>query len=315
MINDSFDLMNRIPGAFFVFERNTYKFSFVSDGLLNLFGQSEKDFLEKYYNSFEMFIYKEDRKRVKELIEEQFNFADVCEANFRVKSILDDEKYLLFQGRLVIENDGTQNVYGLLFDVTEMVVSQQEVNRMNRDLYKQSTEERLKQAALSDKARLDAMTGLLNKSTIIESVENYLKETSDDSKHALLMIDSDNFKAVNDNYGHAVGDEVIKYLGNVIKRTFRDSDFKGRFGGDEFMVFMKNTTKEVTAMRAGQLNEAIRKPYVKDGKEIRISCSIGVAFYPKDGTDFDSLFGKADEALYKAKSLGKDRFVEYKNEN
>lgn len=314
MIADSFDLMNKIPGAFFVFERKNYKFAFVSDGLLNLFGQTEAAFLEKYYNSFEMFLYKDDRKKVLDLIESQLSFGDTCEANFRVKSILDDEKFFLFQGRLVVENDGTEYIYGLLFEVTEMVVSSQEINRMNQDLYQKSAEEMKKQALLSDKARLDEMTGLLNKTTIIESIEEYLREAPMDSKHALFMIDSDNFKGVNDTYGHAVGDEVIKYLANVIKRTFRDSDFKGRFGGDEFMVFMKNTTKEATAIRAKQLNEAIRKPYVKDGIEIRISCSIGVSYYPKDGNTFEMLFGNADEALYKAKALGKDRFVEFKKE-
>lgn len=314
MIADSFDLMNKIPGAFFVFERKNYKFAFVSDGLLNLFGQTEAAFLEKYYNSFEMFLYKDDRKKVLDLIESQLSFGDTCEANFRVKSILDDEKFFLFQGRLVVENDGTEYIYGLLFEVTEMVVSSQEINRMNQDLYQKSAEEMKKQELLSDKARLDEMTGLLNKTTIIESIEEYLREAPMDSKHALFMIDSDNFKGVNDTYGHAVGDEVIKYLANVIKRTFRDSDFKGRFGGDEFMVFMKNTTKEATAIRAKQLNEAIRKPYVKDGIEIRISCSIGVSYYPKDGNTFEMLFGNADEALYKAKALGKDRFVEFKKE-
>ena len=88
MISESMDLMNRIPGAFFVFDRKTYKFVFVSDGLLNIFGLSEKAFLERYFNSFEMFIYKEDRKNVKELIEGQFGFDDFCSASFRVKSIM-----------------------------------------------------------------------------------------------------------------------------------------------------------------------------------------------------------------------------------
>ena len=312
MISESMDLMNRIPGAFFVFDRNTYKFVFVSDGLLNLFGISEKAFLEKYFNSFEMFIYKEDRKLVKEMIEGQFDFEDYCEASFRVKSILDDEKYMIFQGRLVVENDGSENVYALLFDVTEMVVSQQEISRMNQDLYNQSTREKVRHDQMSRKAQMDGLTGLLNKTAVTETITDYLADSEKDQMHALLMIDCDNFKAVNDNFGHATGDEVIKYFASVMKRTFRDSDIKGRFGGDEFMVFMKNTTFEATALRAKQLNEAIKKPYIKDGKEIRISCSIGVSYFPKDGNTFDTLFNAADDALYKAKSLGKDRFVEYR---
>ena len=311
MISESMDLMNRIPGAFFVFDRHTYKFVFVSDGLLNLFGLSEKAFLEKYYNSFEMFMYKEDRKRVKELLEGQFDFEDYCEANFRVKSILDDEKFMIFQGRLVVENDGSENVYGLLFDVTEMVVSQQEINRMNQELYNKTAEEHNRHLQISNRARMDSLTGILNKATVTDTIIDYLKESEPDQIHALLMIDCDNFKQVNDNFGHAVGDEVIKYFASVLKRTFRDSDVKGRFGGDEFMVFMKNTTKEATILRATQLNEAIKKPYLKDGKEIKISCSIGIAYYPKDGNSFENLFEAADDALYKAKSAGKDRFYVY----
>ena len=312
MISESMDLMNRIPGAFFVFDRHTYKFVFVSDGLLNLFGMSEKAFLDKYYNSFEMFMYKEDRKLVKEMIEGQFDFEDYCEANFRVKSILEDEKYMIFQGRLVVENDGSENVYALLFDVTEMVVSQKEISRMNQDLYNQSTQEKVRHAQMSRKAQMDGLTGILNKTAATETITDYINESEKDQMHAMLMIDCDNFKHVNDNYGHAIGDEVLKYFSSIMKRTFRDSDIKGRFGGDEFIVFMKNTTTEATALRAKQLNEAIKKPYVKDGREIKISCSIGVSFYPKDGNNFETLFNAADDALYKAKSLGKDRFVEYK---
>ena len=312
MISESMDLMNRIPGAFFVFDRHTYKFVFVSDGLLNLFGMSEKAFLDKYYNSFEMFMYKEDRKLVKEMIEGQFDFEDYCEANFRVKSILEDEKYMIFQGRLVVENDGSENVYALLFDVTEMVVSQKEISRMNQDLYNQSTQEKVRHAQMSRKAQMDGLTGILNKTAATETITDYINESEKDQMHAMLMIDCDNFKHVNDNYGHAIGDEVLKYFSSIMKRTFRDSDIKGRFGGDEFIVFMKNTTSEATALRAKQLNEAIKKPYVKDGREIKISCSIGVSFYPKDGNNFETLFNAADDALYKAKSLGKDRFMEYK---
>ena len=314
MISESMDLMNRIPGAFFVFDRHSYKFVFVSDGLLNLFGQTEKAFLEKYFNSFEMFMYKEDRKRVKEIIDGQLDFSDYCEANFRVKSILDDEKFMIFQGRLVVENDGSENIYALLFDVTEMVVSQQEINRMNQDLYKKTAEEKMRHAQLSDKAKLDALTGIYNKAAVIDAIKEYLSVSEEGQMHALMMIDCDNFKSVNDNFGHAVGDEVIKYFGSILKRTFRDSDIKGRFGGDEFMVFMKNTTKEATSLRASQLNDAIRKPYIKDGNEIHFSCSIGIAYCPKDALDYDGLFAAADDALYEAKSFGKDRFVEYKKD-
>ena len=83
------------------------------------------------------------------------------------------------------------------------------------------------------------------------------------------MIDCDDFTKFSLDHGDAV-DDFIKYFGSVLKRAYRDSDIKGRIGGDEFIVFMKNTTFDATALRAKQLNEAIKKPYIKDGKEIKI---------------------------------------------
>ncbi|MBR5917219.1 MAG: sensor domain-containing diguanylate cyclase [Lachnospiraceae bacterium] len=313
MISESMDLMNRIPGAFFVFDRKTYKFVFVSDGLLNLFGLSEKAFLERYFNSFEMFIYKEDRKYVKELIEGQFGFDDFCDANFRVKSIMEEsERFMAFQGRLVVENDGSENVYGVLFDMTEMVVSQQEINRMNQELYNKTIEIKAKPADTSKALARDAVSGLLTKDAVTETITDFMSGCAENELHAFVMIDCDDFTKFSLDHGDAV-DDFIKYFGSVLKRAYRDSDIKGRIGGDEFIVLMKNTTKDATEMRSMQLNETVRKPYIKGGEEIKISCSIGVSYYPEDGKDFETLYRKAEEALEKAKSLGKDRFVEYGN--
>ena len=313
MISESMDLMNRIPGAFFVFDRKTYKFVFVSDGLLNLFGLSEKAFLERYFNSFEMFIYKEDRKYVKELIEGQFGFDDFCDANFRVKSIMEEnERFMAFQGRLVVENDGSENVYGVLFDMTEMVVSQQEINRMNQELYLKTIENKAKPADINKPGARDAVSGLLTKEAVTETITDFMGGCAENELHAFVMIDCDDFTKFSLDHGDAV-DDFIKYFGSVLKRAYRDSDIKGRIGGDEFIVLMKNTTKNATEMRSMQLNETVRKPYIKGGEEIKISCSIGVSYYPEDGKDFETLYKKAEEALEKAKSLGKDRFVEYGN--
>ena len=313
MISESMDLMNRIPGAFFVFDRKTYKFVFVSDGLLNLFGLSEKAFLERYFNSFEMFIYKEDRKYVKELIEGQFGLDDFCDANFRVKSIMEEnERFMAFQGRLVVENDGSENVYGVLFDMTEMVVSQQEINRMNQELYNKTIDLKAKPADTTKALARDAVSGLLTKDAVTETITDFMGGCAENELHAFVMIDCDDFTKFSLDHGDAV-DDFIKYFGSVLKRAYRDSDIKGRIGGDEFIVLMKNTTKDATEMRSMQLNETVRKPYIKGGEEIKISCSIGVSYYPEDGKDYETLYKKAEEALEKAKSLGKDRFVEYGN--
>ncbi len=171
--------------------------------------------------------------------------------------------------------------------------------------------EKAEHAALKAKVAHDPMTGLLNKTAMRTEVEEYLQESDIGMCHALLMIDTDNFKSVNDRLGHQYGDTVIQFVASSIKETFRDSDFVGRVGGDEFMVFMKHTTPFITEERAGVLNNRIRHTFTKDGISVGISCSIGISYFGQDGEDYDSLYSTADEALYEAKSAGKDCYRIY----
>lgn len=176
---------------------------------------------------------------------------------------------------------------------------------------KDITEEKKRSEELEAKIALDGMTGLLNKTAMEDGVEHYLSKRDFRATHAMMMIDTDNFKNVNDNLGHDYGDKVIKFVASTIKDIFRETDFVGRMGGDEFMVFMKNTTKKIAEERAMRLNDRIRKVFVEKGKTVGISCSIGIAYYPKDGNDYQSLFKAADNALYDAKEAGKDCYRTY----
>ncbi len=171
---------------------------------------------------------------------------------------------------------------------------------------KDITEDKKRHEELKAQVERDGMTGLLNKTTMQSSVTKYLKKCNINSCHALLMIDTDNFKSVNDTLGHMCGDDVIKFVAKSIKDTFRDSDFVGRMGGDEFMVFMKYTTPEMTEEKAEKLNSKIKTTITEDGSSVDISCSIGIAYYGRDGEDYDTLYKAADEALYEAKESGKN---------
>ncbi len=171
---------------------------------------------------------------------------------------------------------------------------------------KDITEEKREQERLRTEAERDGMTGLMNKTAMQLSVSAQLMRSDFNDCHALFMIDTDNFKAVNDTLGHGIGDTTIKFVADNIKNVFRDTDYIGRMGGDEFMVLMSHTTPEVAEERARRLNDKIRSD-VRDGDEsVHISCSIGIAFYAKDGGDYEELFKAADNALYKAKEDGKD---------
>lgn len=166
------------------------------------------------------------------------------------------------------------------------------------------------QEELKVKAEIDEMTKLLNKATAEKMAKQILEEYPDED-HAILMIDIDNFKNVNDSLGHDVGDHVISVVAGIISMQFGGSDIVGRIGGDEFMVFMKNVKDREDARRKAQnIVDAFCK---KENLSIPdcVSVSIGMAFSDESGIGYEPLFKKADEALYVSKEKGKSCYTEY----
>lgn len=154
----------------------------------------------------------------------------------------------------------------------------------------------------------DPGTGLLNKRAVTEYIIDMLPTLSDKTAW-LIMIDIDDFKNVNDNFGHAFGDEVISYVADSLMSVMDARGFVGRFGGDEFMVFVYGVpTREALKNMLKALHKKIALKY--DGK-FRLTLSEGVSQYPVDGKEIDTLFAKADKALYIAKEKGKNRHIIY----
>ncbi|MEG1810117.1 MAG: diguanylate cyclase [Clostridia bacterium] len=167
--------------------------------------------------------------------------------------------------------------------------------------------EKKRELLLLEKSQRDSLTGLYNKGATEDYISSLL---IDGSKHAMLIFDLDNFKDVNDKYGHAFGDFIITEFAAELKLQFRDSDIVGRIGGDEFAVLMVNYDGNA-AMLGEKLERFISKIRQKNfdkQKDANISCSIGVALYPQDGSAYSMLFEKADQALYCAKAYGKSSF-------
>ncbi|MEA4920128.1 MAG: diguanylate cyclase [Clostridiaceae bacterium] len=158
-------------------------------------------------------------------------------------------------------------------------------------------------------AEHDAMTGLLNHVSVLEKIERFLAEHSD-RHHAVFMIDLDNFKSINDTFGHMCGDKVIKDIASIIRRSFRTDDIVGRVGGDEFIALMKNIPgKEQVRKKASELREALEYVCTVDGISIELSASVGVRIYTGDDTPMQTLQSDADASLYKAKESGKNRYA------
>ncbi|WP_110954817.1 sensor domain-containing diguanylate cyclase [Anaerosinus massiliensis] len=162
---------------------------------------------------------------------------------------------------------------------------------------------------LQAKAHSDPLTGLYNK-MITQSLINDFIKTKKHRQHAFMMIDIDNFKSINDNLGHLVGDEVLIDVTTQLKSLFGKHDIVGRIGGDEFVVFLYNihSIKEICT-KANAITQVLRTHASKQDKNYKISGSIGISIYPQDGQTYHELLKQADKALYKIKKDGKDNFA------
>lgn len=174
-------------------------------------------------------------------------------------------------------------------------------------------DEKIKLENLQERAERDALTGLLNREEAKRQMNQYFRTT--EATSALLMIDTDNFKTINDTQGHLFGDAVLSELATAMKRSVAKSGIVGRIGGDEFVILLKDITSidEIKEF-AENLLSMFKSLFEKEKNRIEVTCSIGIAQYPQDGTDFESLYRNADTALYQAKNEGKNRYHIYDKE-
>lgn len=161
-----------------------------------------------------------------------------------------------------------------------------------------------------ERSHTDALTGIYNRNAS-ESIITGVLKSQPMAKHAFIIIDVDNFKSINDNFGHDIGDEALINVADIIKHSFRDSDVVSRFGGDEFCVFMTNIPgSEIAYEKCISLCTRINARY-SESDTVAVSVSIGVAISEGDSDTAQSLFKKADLALYDSKRNGKNRVSIY----
>ncbi len=205
----------------------------------------------------------------------------------------------------------------LLEDVTTGYAVQKEyiqvINEMNaRDLAQAALKLEVKHStkAIEKKANIDYLTGVYNRNYLEETVDQWLSEEAD--SHCILTclaLDIDNFKAMNDTYGHLFGDEVIQLLSQACLDVVRKDDIVGRYGGDEFVIILKGTMSNTGKKKAEQLKAVLKeRPLTQQNVIIPVEISIGVTdTVISEATTFKSLFKSADIALYEAKRNGKNQ--------
>ena len=160
-------------------------------------------------------------------------------------------------------------------------------------------------------AYYDVVTGLPNRALLNDRIHMALAHARrDKQKLAIMMLDLDRFKDINDTLGHSMGDQLLRSVGNRLRNLLRDNDTVSRIGGDEFIVLLPNIVRdEDTIIVAEKIMKAFKKPFMLDeGKHYCITTSLGIVAYPKHGEDAETLIENADAAMYRAKEQGRDQW-------
>lgn len=187
---------------------------------------------------------------------------------------------------------GQPAIIGTMLDITERVKAEETIKHM---------------------AYHDPLTGLPNRFVFQDRIHQSFSFAARHQKMVgLLFLDLDRFKAINDTLGHMIGDQLLKEVSNRLQNGLRSCDTISRFGGDEFNILVTEVTQESDIqMVAHKIIRSMEYPFYLDDRELYVTCSIGIAIYPKDCQDAENLVKKADTALYRAKELGRNNFQTY----
>jgi len=252
-----------------------------------------------YYTDFEKsrdYIHSEDFEDVKKCFQAAFSgellkkgIEDV-KKKYRIKDRKDNFMWIEMTAHMFIE-ETTENLKAIVY-------------------IEEIDEEKRKVDKLENKAQIDAVSRIYNRGTTEEKINNALEKRDEGCQHTLFIVDIDDFKVVNDTFGHLAGDDILRKIGEIFKGIFRKTDIVGRIGGDEFAVLMTNVTsdRQITDRMKLVMGEIHGLP-AKMGIGINVSVSVGITRSVAEDKEFDDMYKRADLAMYEAKTKGKDRFI------
>lgn len=258
-----------------------------SEEIYRIFGVDNETF-ETTYEGFLSRINPEDRKPVMDAVNEGLKGGKPYSVDHRITLPDGSEKVVREQAEIVCNDDGRAlRMIGTVQDITDIKRSEKEIEY---------------------RAYHDMLTGLPNRSLLMDRLHLAIARCErNEQTLALLFLDLDDFKRINDGMGHTIGDLLIKGASVRLIACLRDVDTVSRFGGDEFLVLLENVGDNGGILETShRIMTSLSEPYTLDGKEFIVTASIGVACFPGDGDTADELIKNADTAMYHSKELGKN---------
>ena len=315
----------------FIYDEIKQAYLFVSPGLAHIHGCEESAFRDKvlgHERDLDL-IHPEDRQQVQKVYDEFLAGGESWQVDFRLVREDGAIRWVREMGKAhVIGHGMPEQTIGVLQDITEQKNSEQEIIKAKETLEQQvvartrelantvkqlqvEVEEREKIAAELDfLANHDALTGLPSLRLCKDRLEHSLAEARRNRQmSAVMFLDLDGFKEVNDSHGHEFGDMVLKETAERIKGEIRETDTVARIGGDEFVIILSSLPRIRIAERiASSIIEQVSQPIEIDGVSVTVSASIGISLYPEHGITPDEMIREADRAMYRIKDQGKNSF-------
>lgn len=315
----------------FVYDGLEEQYLFVSPGLARILGVDEADLiLSSAARDWVLAcVYEDDREYVKKAYDDFFINKDTWQVEYRLVRTNGEVRWVNEMGKAHLINDGiVQQTVGVLQDITEkknneqallqsrdMLEQQvlertQELSNTVKQLEEQIEERKKVEAELDFMANHDALTGLPSLRLCKDRLERSLAAARRSARMtAVMFLDLDGFKKVNDMLGHESGDQVLIAMAKRIQQEMRETDTIARIGGDEFIIILSDLSK-LSAVKtiAANIIKKISQPVLIDQSEVTVSASIGIALYPEHGATSEQLMQAADKAMYEVKKSGKNNF-------
>jgi diguanylate cyclase (GGDEF)-like protein/PAS domain S-box-containing protein len=317
--------------GYFLFDEQQNKHLYCSLGQAKILGLDLEYFTEKIRSNedYIALVYADDQQKVHEAFYQELNTLGRFEVEYRIQRPDGQIRWIREYGKAHKWNaDGIEQSIGVIQDITRQKNAEQEILAIRLNL-EQQVVERTRELAntvnqlreeISEREKIateldflanhDALTGLPSLRLCKDRLDRSLADSRRNQQtSAVMFMDLDGFKAVNDSHGHEMGDRVLRSIAQKIQTEIRETDTVARIGGDEFVIILSRVPDmDIISRIASNLVFQISQPILLDNVEITIGSSIGIALYPQDGRGTEELIRKADKAMYVVKHNGKNNY-------
>ena len=287
-------LVEQIPAITYISSLDRSQIIFVSPQVEQILGYSQADFLANQEIWLQR-IHPDDREHIISAVQQSIQDELPFHAEYRMYT--SENNFIWVKDAADVVRDQGEDLYvqGVLYDVTERKENEEEMIRL---------------------AHYDPLTGLANRALFLDRINHAVAQAKrHQQQFAVMYLDLDGFKAVNDQLGHQAGDELLAEAARRLRATVREVDTVARMGGDEFTIILSDvgSQKHIHDI-AKKLVKVISQPYDHIDQAHTVTLSMGIAIYPQDSTNHDELITLADDAMYEAKNRGKNCFCFHKAE-